>query len=170
MSYPTTTRQADLAVWLRRIAPTVFWVIAEDPLAPPIPENRTVGIIRIVSTDRLGNDGHFKTYNETTEKFTYEIYSTKLITFTIDVKSIDQSANYILQTIETFVNDPETIEYFASKELGYVENSTIRNLSALSSGRWRSRFQLDIKFNIEDSVFIVRDRIVEAPTEGDIHK
>lgn len=171
MSYPTTDKQQKLITWLQSIAPTVFWVISDQPKEPPIPENALqMGILRITEIERQGNDGYFSTWNPNTELFDLQAYACRAMTFTIDIYSSDQSANYVLQDFLTWINFPASIEYFYSNQLGFIKHSTIRNLSLISSGRWRNRFQVDIKFNIVDNVFFTAPNIVTAPTSGTINK
>ena len=100
------------------------------------------------------------------EKLNFQAYAFREMTFVLDVYSIDQSANYVLQDVLCYFNVPSTIEYFSKHGFGIVNYSNIRNLCLLSSGRWLNRYQVDVKFNILDSVFNTIDVIDKAPVEG----
>lgn len=159
--YETTSRQEVLYDWLTSVS-TIPWFIGDQPLSPPQTEDITRGYIRLIDVNRTGQDGVFYTPIQDSELLNLQAYSVRTINFTLDVYSIDQSANYILQNILVYVKIPSTIEYFNKNGFGFVKYSSIRNLCLNSSGRWLNRYQADIKFNIRDNVFTTIDSISQA--------
>jgi hypothetical protein len=155
--------------WLIKVHPGLKWIRAEQTTIPPTPENENFGIFRIISNVRQGYDSAHMQYLQLEDKFDETVYSVRDITLSLDVFSVDNSAEDILNKALVSLVSQEIKDIFYRAGFGILMYSDLRNLSAVISSRFNSRFQVDISIGANLNYTSRIDRVVTVPYSGDIN-
>jgi hypothetical protein len=154
--------------WLRSVYPSMKWIVAEQGTVPPTPENENFGLVRIVSSKRQGIDGSLFKYDVGLDKFHETAASVRDITVSIDVFTVDRTAEDILQTVMTALQTQNVQDIFSSRGFGTLGYTDLINLSTVISGRYARRFRTELSVGANAIYSTLLDRIVTVPYQGTV--
>jgi hypothetical protein len=152
--------------WFVKIHPSLECLIAEQTTVPPAPQFDNYGVLSVVGMRRQGIDGSELKYDEELDKFRETVFSVKEITLSLDVFTVDNTAEDIINKalvslVSQGINDIFTYQGFSV--LRYEES---RNLSSVISARYSRRFQSDITFCVNVVYESLINRVATVPYRG----
>jgi len=152
--------------------PIVDWNEGDQPLIEPIPENLPAyGFYRVMSIENKDMGAIAQQYNSENDNFdlisydyqsaqvTLDIYTTLPVTGTGNPLTPHDIAN----TIYTFANTSQSIEYLQQKNMGYLKRTQAISQVWTNGGVNVRKIQFDIIFSVIATSQTTVERIVTAP-------
>ncbi|NBQ16874.1 hypothetical protein EBU24_01010 [bacterium] len=154
--------------WFISVHPDIECIIAEQTTAPPALEADTFGMLRVVGMRRQGRDGTYLKYDSSIDKFNEIAFSVKEITLSLDVFTVDDSAEDVINEALVSLSFQDTGDIFSAKGFGMLSYEESINLSKLISARYNRRFRSEIKFGVNVVYQRLINRIVQVNYSGDL--
>lgn len=152
--------------WFVSIHPAIECVYGEQQTIPPALEGQNFAVLRVVDMSRQGIDGTELLYSETEDKFSETAFSVKEIVISLEVFTVDNSAEDIINQALVSLVTQASNDVFSENGFSVLMYDESRNLSSTISARYARRFQSDIHFGVNISYTNPIDRVASVPFLG----
>lgn len=106
--------------------------------------------VNLINTTKIGQDSRISTDQDAPDTDMHEtIYGDRNLTASI--KSYGDEAQNTAEKIQLFLSSSKCSEFLNSKNIGFLRNGQILDISSIQNGSFENRRQLDIEFHIVTS-------------------
>lgn len=166
------TLEQTLYAWLSDCRPDVMWILGDQPINPPAPQNYPAfGTYVVVQAPAVSIDYNLMEYNVEQDYFDERAVGFRKAYVNLDVYSNDQSAPDIMDQVLVSLQFTKYIELFDTNYIGFVRYSAPINLHQIESALTRKRVRSTIEFNVVKRYNTTVERIIKVnPVTADIDR
>lgn len=151
------------------------YIRAGDQLSvPPKPQDAELFIIyRITSLTNQSIGGFEDVYDESTDMIERTMYNFQKARVSIDIYGQNSQVNssdaaHQATKLQSYLQSPVVQEFFFENDVGYLYHDPMVNMSSIESGQLRSRYHMEVYFQIRTYFRTDIDYISKVPLVLDL--